>query len=597
MPIYESWYNLSTMPKNPARILQTALAFLAILTLTVLTNKIHAETKCLDIDYYKDHTDECDKLLSTTSEKLQKARDQQSTINSQIKDYLSKLSVTDAQLAELKNNIQKVQDQLKEIEVGLNDRKGSLEEKTQIRNKLVRAFYQTGRPSIVEALFASSSTGSSTQSFVMRDIFEDRLATDAAKSIISLNIEISNFEQDKKEAGELRADLEASQKQLITLKADIDTKKQQAQSQYTDLEKKSQDYEQTIAQLSALQTQILAEKSGSESGSVGDYEPPKASLPAPKFSPAYVAISYGAYTHYKGMSQYGAKGRAQDGQDYKKILEFYYAGAKIKTVSMPDISVSGVGKMSMQNYLYGIAEMPSTWPADALKAQAIAARSYAYNYAKVGKTICTTQSCQVFLSSKAKNPPSTWKKAVDDTKGMILDSSITAYYSSTTGGYIENIGWDSSGSWPNGAYEKRAASPWFYKAWYTKSYNDSSTCGRGDPYLTEGEMADILNALTVWDKGSSSDRSRVSPVTTGCWGGSPYSLDKMKSRADDLGTGYSSVSSVDVTIGNNGRTTQVKFGTDKGSVTVDGEKFRTVFNLRAPGYISIKDRLYELVKK
>jgi len=54
---------------------------------------------------------------------------------------------------------------------------------------------------------------------------------------------------------------------------------------------------------------------------------------------------------------------------------------------------------------------------------------------------------------------------------------------------------------------------------------------------------------------------------------------------------------VSVEIGNNGRTTKVTFGTDKGSISVDGEKFRTVFNLRAPGYISIKDRLYEVVKK
>jgi len=584
------------MPKKLTRAFQIALAVLVIATFTVSTTKIRAETKCLDKDYYADHTDECDKLLNTTSEKLQKARDQQSTINSQIKDYLSKLSVTDTQLTELKNNIQKVQDQLTEIENNLNDRKGSLEEKTQIRNKLVRSFYQTGRPSLVEVLFASSTTGSSTQSFVMLDIFEDRLATDAAKSIISLNIEITNFEKDKKEADELRTDLEASQRQLLTLKADIDAKKLAAQSQYKDLEEKSQSYEETIAKLSALQAQVLAEKSGNDSGSVGDYEPPKAELPSPKFSPAYVAISYGAYTHYKGMSQYGAKGRAQDGQDYKAILKFYY-GTGVKTVNMPDISVSGVGKMKMQSYLYGIAEMPSTWPSDALKAQAIAARSYAYRYAKAGTTICTTQACQVFLSSKAKSPPSAWKKAVDDTKGVILDGSVTAYYSSTTGGYIENIGWDAKGGWPNGAYEKRANSPWFYKAWYTKSYNDGSTCGRSDPYLTQKEMADILNALMVWDKGNSSDRNRVSPVTTNCWGGSPYSLDDMKDHADKLGTAYSSVTSVDVVIGNNGRTTQVKFGTDKGTVTVDGEKFRTVFNLRAPGYISIKDRLYELVKK
>lgn len=565
------------------------LCIVFFITLITQVPQTYADVDC-------DSVEECAEQMEKYSSKLEKIRNQQSSIDAQIKDYLSKLNVTDAQIESLKKDIAKVSAELKIIEENLADRRGSLGKKTEVRNTIVRDFYKFGKPSILEVLLSGSDTWSGGQAFAVRDIFEDSVGRDAVKSIISLNMEITDFESDKKEAGDLRASLESSQSKLLSLKADIDRKKAQAQSEVVELDKKGDSYEKTIAELSAKQQQILAEKSGNDSGSVGDYEPPKADLPSPKFSPAYVAISYGAYTHYKGMSQYGAKGRAQDGQDYKEILKFYY-NAGTKKVDMPDINVSGVGKMSMQKYLYGIAEMPSTWPSDALKAQAVAARSYAYRYAKDGKTICTTQSCQVFLSSKASNPPSAWKEAVNATDDVILDSSVTAYYSSTTGGYIENIGWDSKGSWPNGAYEKRAGSPWFYKAWYTKSYNDSSTCGRSDPYLSQKEMADILNALTVWDKGSSSDRNKVSPVTTSCWGGNPYSLDDMKDRADDLGTAYSSVTSVDVEIGNNGRTTQVKFGTDKGSVTIDGEKFRTVFNLRAPGYISIKDRLYEVVKK
>ena len=93
-----------------------------------------------------------------------------------------------------------------------------------------------------------------------------------------------------------------------------------------------------------------------------------------------------------------------------------------ETPQYPDqeIKVSGYGEMSFQDYLYGLAEMPSDWPEDALKAQAVAGRTYAYNYAKQGKTICTTESCQVFLKSKSDNPPDRWKSAVDGTTGKIL---------------------------------------------------------------------------------------------------------------------------------------------------------------------------------
>lgn len=578
--------------------------------------------------------EECQKEIKKYTSKLEKTRQQINDVEKQIEGFLSSLRVTDLQIESLKRQLSNINNDLLLLEENLNNRKEALNKKINLRDGIVRDFYKYGRPSVLELLFLRfyggldggisalqykggnrsepirSKTGylnsigkvsdgllySSQNIFALLDIFEDSVGKEAIKQIAYLNNEILDYEREKQEALELRASLEQTQRRLLTLKQDIEQKRKQAQQDLKDLEKKEDFYQEAIAQLTAKQQQILAQKSGEESGSVGDYEPPTAKLPEPKFSPAFVAISYGAYTHYKGMSQYGAKGRAQEGQSYKEILSFYYR-AGTKKVEMPKINVAGVGKMEMQRYLYGIAEMPSDWPEEALKAQAVAARSYAYRYAKEGKTICTTQACQVFLKSKSQNPPAAWKKAVDDTKDIILDGSVIAYYSSTTGGYIEGIGWDTKGRWPNDAYEKLAGSPWFYKAWWTKSYNDPSTCGRSDPYLTEKEMADILNAVIVWQKGNSQDRDRISPITTSCWGGNPYSLAEMKEKAANLDKAFSRVESIDVDISNNGRVSQIKFGTDQGIFVVNGEVFKTVFNLRAPGYISIRNRLYEVVKK
>ena len=180
-----------------------------------------------------------------------------------------------------------------------------------------------------------------------------------------------------------------------------------------------------------------------------------------------------------------------------------------------------------------------------------------------------------------------------------MEGAATSQYSSTTGGYINNVGWDKAGgSWPGDAYEKKAKSPWFYKAWYTKTYNDNSDmCGRSSPWLSEKEMADILNAVTVFEKGNSSDRSKVSPITTKCWGGNPYSVDKMAERADELGNKYTSISSVDTDIGTNGKTIKITFQTNNGGISIDGDEFKTVFNLRAPGFISLRSRLYDFIKK
>ncbi|MBW6441738.1 hypothetical protein K0B04_02400 [Patescibacteria group bacterium] len=307
------------------------------------------------------------------------------------------------------------------------------------------------------------------------------------------------------------------------------------------------------------------------------------------------------------MSQYGAKARADSGQDYKKIIKFYYGESVEKKDKFPkEICVEGENNMSFQKYLYGIAEMPSSWNKEALKAQAIAARSYAYRRTKNGGCICTTQACQVFSSSKSKNPPSAWKEAVDSTENMIIggDTSKSGYgwYSSTTGGYIKSIGrWDKpdGGKWPNDAYEKKAKSPIFYVAWYTEGISSNSNkCGLSHPWLKEKEMADILNAYVVYTKGSKNEKSHITPLSK-CWGGDPYSHDKMAKKAAEYlgGEPYKSVSYEGRKINDSGYTYEITFKTNRGTVDFVGPTFKDVFNLRAPGYIAIRSRLFEFKTK
>src|SRR3989344_4916574 len=167
--------------------------------------------------------------------------------------------------------------------------------------------------------------------------------------------------------------------------------------------------------------------------------------------------------------------------------------------------------------------MPSNWDANALKAQAIAARTYAYRYKQEGKEICITEACQVFRKSKSESPPQEWRDAVDQTKGQVLEDVVT-YYASTHGGYASPIGWDTKdgsggGNFIDKSYDKEGGSPWVYKAWYTQGYSPSSDkCGRSSPWLSPEEMADIVNAALVLKNGNGSETERVTRVTTSCWG-------------------------------------------------------------------------------
>ena len=88
------------------------------------------------------------------------------------------------------------------------------------------------------------------------------------------------------------------------------------------------------------------------------------------------------------------------------------------------------------------------------------------------------------------------------------------------------------------AYDKYGGSPWVYKSWYTKGYSPSSDkCGRSNPWLTSTELADIVNAALVLQN---VDDSRITPTTTSCWGGNPYSIEELRSVASQYG-GISSV--------------------------------------------------------
>ena len=389
--------------------------------------------------------------------------------------------------------------------------------------------------------------------------------------------------------------LENNQIQLAALEKKLDEQADFFKGEIDKAKKYQKDLSGKIADLSARQQEIINARSGGFTASIGDSELGDDYLASIKGfreqapSGSFAIFSFGAYSHRKGMSQYGARGRAESGQNFKQILQKYFGKEPVNKEgeTFGNITVSGYGSMDFETtYLYGIAEMPSTWHIEALKAQAVAARTFALRYKKDGTTICTTESCQVFNKSKSDNVPQAWKDAVDQTKGQVLED-VTTFYASTHGGWSVTSGWDTTdggggGNFIDKTYEKIGGSPWLYKAWWRAGYASSgSTCGRSNPWLNSEEMADIVNAHLVLTKGSGSETERISPVTTDCWGGNPYSLGELREVASKYG-GLSSANSVSVSQGD-GRTTTVNIN----GVSMSGDQFCKAFNLRAPGNMRI----------
>ncbi len=495
-----------------------------------------------------------------------------------IKPHEEDLRKMEADIANFQKRIKQIEGELavKEKEIKKGDENLAVQEEVlaqRVRHFYIRSYYDN--PLVL--IFSKGNAAS----FLRELAYQRAVTNEDKKKITEIALYLKDLETKKQQ-------LETEKTGLASIKAETDKRAESVRK----LLKEANAYQQKLAgSISSLQTAILAAKGGGFTASVGDSELAddyNASIKGFRESApsgSFAVFSFGAYTHRKGMSQYGARGRAGQGKNYREILRAYYGKEPVNKDTGGSISVSGYGSMDFETtYLYGIAEMPSSWGSEALKAQAVAARSFALRYKQNGTTICADEGCQVFNKGKSNNPPSAWKQAVEETRGQVLEDVVT-YYSSTTGGFITTMGWDttdgSGGSnFFDKSYEKLGGSPWAYKAWYTKGYDvNSDKCGRSNPWLTAGDLADIVNAALVL---KNTNDERITPTTTSCWGGNPYNQDELKNVARQYG-GINSVDSVSVIQGD-GTTNEVVIN---GSVRLSGADFKKGFNLRAPGYLKI----------
>ncbi len=124
-----------------------------------------------------------------------------------------------------------------------------------------------------------------------------------------------------------------------------------------------------------------------------------------------------------------------------------------------------INELPLEEYLYGVvaSEMPSSWPMEGLKAQAVAARNYALRQQQTGRfsaggfDVTATDLSQVYGGYGAEKERT--NTAVDSTRGVIMlaeGKPINAVYHASSGGYTEN-----------------SEEVWTYPASYLKSRPDT----------------------------------------------------------------------------------------------------------------------------
>lgn len=574
---------------------------------------------------YPAYADEASDLLQQIEQKNQELLQKQSTLSAveaKIKEISGsnntvsqKIALINEEVAKLDasiaSNTEALNTKIKEIE----DRQLLISQKKVEMDKLSTDLYIRSRYRMATFFLSGNDWDILVKEFFLK---QNSIST-LKKEVEEINGEFSSLEESRALLEAEKTNLEAQKKDMDDSYALLAAEKARLQSELNSQNSTKSSLTKTIGSLSKeisqLQQYLLTVKSG---GTVVNANSVPQSSSDPQSSQLYfinnapsgsfAIFSYGAYTWRHGMSQWGAKARAASGQSYQTILSAYYPGTTMVSDTMSTIRVRSCHRGDNDSckvcnnpteatyqfedyYMKKIAEMPDDFGPEALKAQAIATRTYALKATNYGANAIDDDECDQVFNESVYKP--NWEVAIAATRGVVLASGGTLAdtpYAAVHGGYSYDMGWDTvSGNggykdWEAEAWESRAGVSWFYKAWFRKGYSlTGNNCGHL-PWLSNLEMADILNAYLRWTA-VQSDPRLVAVDTTSCWSqaSNPYSIAQLQSVVPNPVT---AVYSAFVT-NTNGTTTNISFNTNRGVINIRGDEFKTVFNTRAPGALRI----------
>lgn len=548
--------------------------------------------------------------LSTIEAKIKEISGSNNTVSQKIALINDEVAKLDASIA---SNSEALSTKIKEIE----DRQLLISQKKVEMDKLSTDLYIRSRYRMATFFLSGNDWDTLVKEFFLKQSTISLLK----QEVEDINGEFSSLEESRALLETEKTNLEAQKKDMDDSYALLAAEKAKLQAELKTQNSTKSSLTKTIGSLSKevsqLQQYLYYIKSGGTvvdinsiptSGSDTASTPGffRTSAPAGSFA----VFSFGAYTWRRGLSQYGADVRAsQYGQSYQTILSTYYPGTTFDTATMSTIKIRHCGNRGANdscsvcnyptysdpidfedNYMKKIAEMPDNYAMEALKAQAVAARTYAIKETNYGVNYIDDDECDQAYNANVNKP--NWEAAVAATRNQVLISGgvlANTPYAAMHGGYSFDMGWDSidgTGTLEQ-IYEAKSTqygSYWFYRQWFRKGYYASGNdCGH-TPYLSNVEMADILNAYLRWTQVKSDPRI-VAVDTTTCWkeAANPYSMAELKSVvANPISNVYSAF-----VANSNGTTTSILFRTDRGDISISGTDFKFIYNTRAPGFMRI----------
>lgn len=511
--------------------------------------------------------------LGSLEDALKKAQESAAYFENQKNNSTSELEKIELELDQLEAEIEVNEMELAKCQQNLELSELELEQKESIMNTKMVDWYIYNRQGIVDVFLENGEVDGFWKDYKYRETLIDSDLGDI--TLIAKQQEEINGKKDELERS--MTVLAEESDRLGNKKAELENKKVYYASmaalnigKQEGIRAQMGVVQQEMEGLSEEQKWLIAEETGIIKDAHGGTKP----LEGGEFY--FYGRGRALYQgHGLGFSQYGAFGGALHGMSADSISVFYYQGSYIGLAS-GNVNVIGYGTMNVENYVSGLGEIPDKacgtqeqvstrpdkyaldnpntiwdcWPEESIKAQVIVARSYGLAY---GGPICTSATCQVYKGGFGKR----W--AATETSGKVLmvgGTIIKAYYSS-----------DNNNGWGTATHRN--------PVWCWDFYGN---CGAGFSWLQ------AVNDSSFAAKG---------PYTDWMWRTNSYSLEEIQSMFDWYANrGYYNSSSVRQLLNSigilqsfqierdaSGRAARVKAVGTSGSLNINGEVFKEIWNL------------------
>lgn len=380
---------------------------------------------------------------------LEQIREQRALYSQQATDLASQAQLSQQGLFQAQAELAKQQLEVQAANAKLQGIQGRLIELKERRaTAMLESYMGSDQDSYLLALLKSGTISE----FMRKSTYMDFVLTKRVSALQALD--------------DIIADLDSARNDVITKKNAYETQAKLLQRRISEIQTALSQNKSNDAAAKQLEDYLASRVGIFTSGGCRSF-PDEA-------SGSSITMQGGGTEHGLGMSQYGAKGAADHGHNYVKILTHYYRGTEIGNVGSFDTNQG-----ESERYLVGVveAEMSSNWPMEALKAQAVAARGYAY---KNRYGLDNTPRTQAWVGPSLQTDRA--RQAVAETRGQVLmygGQVISAYYHSTSGGCTE----DNENVWGGTPlpYIRAANSPWEtdspHWSWHTATYSKAELSG------------------------------------------------------------------------------------------------------------------------